>query len=93
MSERGSTLAFDLGGTHVSAGRIDVASGEVQTFLRVPLPPDAGRSELVTRIIGVGADAAEGVVDRIGVAVPGPFDYANGVSCSPTSSSTCTAST
>ncbi len=80
MSERGSTLAFDLGGTHVSAGRIDVASGEVQTFLRVPLAPDAGRSELVARIVGVGTDAAEGVVDRVGVAVPGPFDYANGVS-------------
>jgi glucokinase len=80
MSERGSTVSIDLGGTHVSAGRIDVATGEVQTFLRVPLPPGAGRSELVARIVGVAADAAGGAVDRVGVAVPGPFDYANGVS-------------
>ena len=80
MSERESILAIDLGGSHVSAGRIDAASGDVHTFLRVPLPPGADRAELVRRITGAAADVAEGAVDRIGVAVPGPFDYANGVS-------------
>lgn len=80
MSERESILAIDLGGSHVSAGRIDAASGDVHTFLRVPLPPGADRAELVRRITRAAADVAEGAVDRIGVAVPGPFDYANGVS-------------
>ena len=79
MSERGRIVSIDLGGSHVSAGRIDVASGRVRTFLRVPLPPNAGRDELLARITGVAADVVEGAVDGVGVAVPGPFDYANGV--------------
>lgn len=73
-------ISIDLGGSHVSAGLIDVASGRVRTFRRVPLPPNAGRDELLARITGVAADVVEGgAVDGVGVAVPGPFDYANGV--------------
>ena len=79
MSGRGTIVSIDLGGTHVSAGRIDIASGEVRTFLRVPLPPNADRAELVMRITGAATRVAEGTVERIGVAVPGPFDYAGGV--------------
>jgi len=79
VSDRGRIASIDLGGSHVSAGRIDVASGRVQTFLRVPLPPDAGRDELLALITGTAADVVEGAVDGVGVAVPGPFDYANGI--------------
>jgi glucokinase len=79
VSERGNIVSIDLGGTHVSAGRIDVAAGEVRAFLRASLAPTADRNELVTRITQAAADVAEGAVERIGVAVPGPFDYANGV--------------
>ena len=79
MSERGSVVSVDLGGTHVSAGSIDVGSGEVRSFLRVPLPPDADRAELVTRIVRTAVDVAEGAVGLVGVAVPGPFDYADGI--------------
>lgn len=79
MSERGNIVSIDLGGTHVTAGRIDVNSGEVLMFQRVPLAPNTDRGELVMRITGAAAAVAEGVVERIGVAVPGPFDYAKGV--------------
>jgi glucokinase len=79
MSGRGSIVSIDLGGTHVSAGRIDVAAGEVRAFLRACLAPTADRDELVTRITSTAADVAEGAVECIGVAVPGPFDYVNGV--------------
>jgi glucokinase len=51
----------------------------VRTFLRVPLPPKAGRAELLTRITRTAAGVVEGTVDGVGVAVPGPFDYATGV--------------
>lgn len=72
-------VSIDLGGSHVSAGLIDVTSGRVDTFRRVPLPPNAGRDELLARITGAAADVVEGAVDGAGLAVPGPFDYANGV--------------
>jgi glucokinase len=79
VSVRGRIVSIDLGGSHVSAGLIDVASGRVRTFLRVPLPPNAGRAELLTRITRTAAGVVEGTVEGVGVAVPGPFDYANGV--------------
>ena len=72
-------VSIDLGGSHVSAGLIDVASGRVRTFLRVPLPPNSGRDELLARITGAAVDVVDDAVDGVGVAVPGPFDYANGV--------------
>ena len=78
MSERGRTVSIDLGLAR-ERRLVDVASGRVRTFLRVPLPPNAGRDELLARITGVAADVVEGAVDGVGVAVPGPFDYANGV--------------
>ena len=78
MSERGRTVSIDLGGSHVSAGR--------STSPRVACEPSCasrcrrtGRDELLARITGVAADVVEGAVDGVGVAVPGPFDYANGV--------------
>jgi glucokinase len=79
VNERGRIVSVDLGGSHVSAGRIELTSGRVHTFRRVPLPPNAGRDELLTRITGTAAGVVEGAVDGVGVAVPGPFDYANGV--------------
>ena len=46
--------------------------------MRIPLPPNADRDELLDRIIGAAKEVA-GHVDVVGVAVPGPFDYDNGV--------------
>ena len=38
-----------------------------------------GATSSRTLITGAAADVVEGAVDGVGVAVPGPFDYANGV--------------
>ena len=73
--------ALDIGGTHVSAARVDVASGSLDPAARcrVELPADATRSELLERIGRAARAVGEGV-ERVGVAVPGPFDYENGIS-------------
>lgn len=75
-----TVLALDIGGTHVSAGRVDLRSRSVQERVRVPLPSDADREALLARIGGALRDVVDGAVARVGVAVPGPFDLEGGVS-------------
>ena len=75
-----TVLALDIGGTHVSAGSVDVATAAVRDRVRLQFPRDADREGLL-RPIASALDVVEGgAVDHVGVAVPGPFDYARGVS-------------
>ena len=75
-----AAYALDIGGTHVSAGRVDLGSRSVEERVRVPLPAQADREVLLSRIGDALRDVVDGPVTRIGVAVPGPFDYDGGVS-------------
>jgi glucokinase len=72
--------ALDIGGTHVSAGSVDVGNGEVdpETRVRLPLPGGGGRSELLGAVAGAASSLTR--IRGLGVAAPGPFDYDRGVS-------------
>ena len=70
--------ALDLGGTHVTAGRVDLARATVERGSRVALPADADRDELLARIVGAAKDVP-GEATRVACAAPGPFDYARGI--------------
>jgi glucokinase len=72
-----AVAALDIGGTHVSAARVDPETGSVRSHLRVGYEPDADRRVLLDHILG--AATSVGAVDAVGVAVPGPFDYERGV--------------
>lgn len=82
MSVAETVGALELGGTHVSAGRIELRSASVDPAgrVRIRFPPAAGRAELVSAILRAARSIAGPDVLRLGVAVPGPFDYALGVS-------------
>jgi glucokinase len=73
--------ALDLGGTHVTAGRVHLPSASVEPGARVrfPLAPGASRSELLERIVSSARAVAKPETVRFGVAAPGPFDYDAGV--------------
>jgi glucokinase len=74
--------ALDIGGTHVSAARVRVASTSIDPRSRIhePLPMRGDRTELVSAISRVTRSIAEPGIASLGVAVPGPFDYAGGIS-------------
>jgi glucokinase len=72
-----TAAALELGGSHVAAGRVDLEAGTV-SLRRVVLPVNGSRDELLESI-RTAATAANGA-RRLGVAAPGPFDYAAGVS-------------
>jgi predicted NBD/HSP70 family sugar kinase len=74
--------ALDIGGTHVSAGRIELRSASVDPAgrVRIRFSPAGDRAALVAAILQAARSIAGPDVLRLGVAVPGPFDYALGVS-------------
>jgi len=73
--------ALDIGGTHVTAGRVDIESATVELDTRVRIAfPSTGRPALLERIVEAAAAVATPEVRRFGVAVPGPFDYDAGIS-------------
>jgi glucokinase len=74
--------ALEIGGTHASAARVDLADGSIEpaSRIRVSLSPDDGRFELLAALSRATSSIAEPEIGRLGVAVPGPFDYDTGVS-------------
>ncbi|WP_432992788.1 ROK family protein [Dactylosporangium sp. CA-233914] len=71
---------LEIGGSHVTAGSVEVAGHRILDRQRHSLDP----SRDALSIVGALADAAKrllpGPEDRWAVAMPGPFDYVNGVS-------------
>jgi glucokinase len=78
----GRVVALDVGGTHVTAATVDIGAAEVVTATRMrsELLSASGRDELIDRIRSTGRAALSGEAKSAGVAVPGPFDYARGIS-------------
>jgi glucokinase len=68
--------AVDLGGTHVTGAVVDVDANDVHGHTSVRIPDDAGRDDTLAAILA----ATPSAVERLGVATPGPFDYARGIS-------------
>jgi glucokinase len=71
--------ALDIGGTHVTAGRVQLASATVEPDARVRLEFADGDS-ILERIVEAAKSVATRKTRRFGVAAPGPFDYEAGVS-------------
>jgi glucokinase len=78
MTATGVVGALDIGGTHVAAGRVRLASATVEPDARVRLG-FTGDTKLLERILGAARTIATAETRRLGVAVPGPFDYDQGV--------------
>jgi predicted NBD/HSP70 family sugar kinase len=74
--------ALEIGGTHVAAARVDPTSAELDpsSRLRLALPLNGGRDELLERILEAARAVAGDGIERLGIAVPGPFDYERGIS-------------
>lgn len=78
MTEAGVVGALDIGGTHVTAGRVLLSSATVDPDARVRLEFTRGTT-LLKRILEAAYSVATAETRRFGVAAPGPFDYDAGV--------------
>lgn len=77
-------LGSDIGGSHICSAVVDLRTGElVSEPVSTPVDSSAGAVEILDAWAGNlrQAASASGVpVTRAGMAFPGPFDYARGVS-------------
>ncbi len=79
--------AFDVGGTHVTSALVDTATWQVVdgSSTRAPLETNGEAHVILDAIAGCGLAMAHAHQDRYdissvwGAAMPGPFDYANGI--------------
>jgi predicted NBD/HSP70 family sugar kinase len=75
--------ALEVGGSHVTAAVVDLSAGRVlePTRSRRPLSSDGPATDVIRTLLEVAAPvaAAAGRNATLGVAIPGPFDYARGI--------------
>ena len=78
-------LGADIGGSHITAAVVDV-EGRIllkDTYIREHLDTNGSVAEIIGRWTGVIKKSIElsgAKVDDIGLALPGPFDYEQGIS-------------
>jgi glucokinase len=74
--------ALEVGGTHVTAAVLAVGQRTIDpaSLRRDELAPGQTQAELVRSIVTAAQRLSAPAVTRWGVATPGPFDYARGVS-------------
>lgn len=82
MTLVGRVGAIDIGGTHVSAALVNLGKTAMEpgTLRRSELAASGTRDELVDAIVTAARSVHVHDVFAWGVATPGPFDYARGVS-------------
>ena len=68
---------LEIGGTHVSAALVDPDAGRVAVSHREDLDATGTAAAIVAALTGAGRRL--GRHPRWGVAIPGPFDYRNGI--------------
>jgi len=79
---KGNVLVLDIGGSFIKSGLVS-AAGRMTELEPMPVDSKANAQTIVRTfadIIAAGFRSAEGQIDSIGIAIPGPFDYARGVS-------------
>ncbi|MFD5121159.1 ROK family protein [Streptomyces sp. NPDC058385] len=70
---------LEIGGTHVTAAVVDLPDGRVGRRSRRPLDPHAGAEDILGAVRRCADHLDVPAGTRWGMAVPGPFDYAQGI--------------
>ena len=77
------TPVLEIGGTHVTAALVEHAAGTwsvmAGSVVRRDLDADAPAQQLLDALAAAATLLGAGHTGRWGVALPGPFDYANGI--------------
>ncbi|MBX3257425.1 MAG: ROK family protein [Chitinophagaceae bacterium] len=82
---RSTVIGVDIGGTHITSCVVDIATAAVMedTRIRGDIDPLQNREQVIRSWadnIAACAGRSGNLVQRIGIAMPGPFDYEQGIS-------------
>jgi glucokinase len=76
-------VGVDIGGSHITAALVDIGTRKIveESYIRQMVNAAAGVDEIIaawSEVISRAMYVQEGV-EKIGIAMPGPFDYENGI--------------
>lgn len=79
-----NVLGIDIGGSHITAMQVDLAGGNIvkNSEVREPVNAKGSVSEIIslwTEVINKAIEKQKINPIRIGIAMPGPFDYNKGI--------------
>lgn len=86
MSPTPTALSMDIGGSHVTAALVDLRDRAViqPSLVKRSIDPDAPAAELLSAwacaALQAAAQSPGGAVAHVGIGMPGPFEYAAGIS-------------
>lgn len=83
--DKSLVAGVDIGGSHITVALVDVNSGAIlqHTRKRLPINSQSGAQTIIaawSRAIGQSFAAHHISPTRLGIAMPGPFDYEKGIS-------------
>ncbi|WP_207435916.1 ROK family protein [Sabulibacter ruber] len=83
--DHSTVVGIDVGGTHISAGLVDIETSTLVSgsYLRKEIDTQGTVTEIITdwcEVIRQTQGFSGAQAGKIGIAMPGPFDYANGIS-------------
>ncbi|WP_295122037.1 ROK family protein [uncultured Chitinophaga sp.] len=78
-------LGIDIGGSHITAGMVNISKKtyDDKTTVRLRVDSHAPAKDILdtwTQAVSMAWNNAGAETTRIGIAMPGPFDYKNGIS-------------
>ncbi len=79
---KGKVLALDIGGSFIKSGLVS-GTGVINEIKHVTFYSGADAKTIIrtfTSVIDAGFNAANGQISATGIAIPGPFNYARGIS-------------
>jgi glucokinase len=84
MTNQGTIIGVDLGGTRIRAARL-TPQLTLEARAEIPTRVADGPDKIISRMIGLIREVwpADGKIDQLGVAAPGPLDPFTGVILSP----------
>ncbi|KAA3633479.1 MAG: ROK family protein [Bacteroidetes bacterium] len=78
-------IGIDVGGSHISGGIVNITSGEIneESYREKPIDPLGPKEDILTtwkEFISMLMEQHKDLnIKKIGFAMPGPFDYENGI--------------
>lgn len=84
MYDSSVVLGVDIGGSHITAGLVDMHCRQVlqASIVRNPVDSHGGQFDILStwsKTIELAMARSSTPITQIGFAMPGPFDYANGI--------------
>lgn len=84
MNHKSRILGVDIGGSHITAALVELKTRSILTdsLVRTEITASAAKEEIIadwSKAIKAAFESCDEQIGKIGIAMPGPLDYENGI--------------